>query len=173
VAVVEAHAEVVAGVHHEDEADLATAVDAEDPEEDSAVAAVEAVASQEVEVAVVSRVVVAVVVASADADVEATRVTIRLLWSFKRRASECAARLSILSFSGDHIECHDYYQPIPRSSFDGVWELRWVSCKRSDTAPCWTLFKKAARDMYSIQSVSSEKTTDCTLWKYSKTRMSF
>jgi len=89
--VVEAHAEVVAEARHEDEVDLATEADVEDLEEDSVVAVEEVVASQEAVAAAASRAVVVVVVALADADVEATRAAVRLLWSFARRVFEGAA----------------------------------------------------------------------------------
>jgi hypothetical protein len=122
VAVAEAHAAVVAVEHHEDGVALATVAVAADLVEDSVVAVVAAVASQEAEVVVDSREVVAAV----DVVAEATRVTPRMTWSLY------AMLWSILSLFEDCFECHDYYQPIPRSSFDGVLELRRDSCKRSD-----------------------------------------
>jgi len=76
---VEAHAEAVVEVHHEDEEDLATVVDVVDLEEDSA-AAVEVVASQEAAAVVVSHEVVAVVVVALEvADVEVTERALGLL----------------------------------------------------------------------------------------------
>jgi hypothetical protein len=132
VVVLEARADsgVVAVEHHEDEADSATEVDVEDPEEGSAEAVAVAVASQEAEAVVASReVVLAAVVASADADVEATKAA-QCRFEGSRRAPLSATQRSILSLSRECFECHDYYQPIPRSSFDGVWELRWDLCKR-------------------------------------------
>jgi hypothetical protein len=122
VAVAEVHVEVVAAEHHEDGVASATVADVAVDVEGSAAAVVAAVASQEAEAVVDSHEVVAAV----DVDAEATRVSSRLTWSF------CATLWSILSLFGDFFECHDYYQPIPRSSFDGVLELRRNSCKRSD-----------------------------------------
>jgi hypothetical protein len=108
--------------HHEDEAGLAIEVDVEDPA-DLAVAAEAAVVSQEVEAAVASHEVVAVVVvALVAADVEVTKSD--LLSSSSLCLPLSTTRRSILPYYG-LLECHDYYQPIPRSSFDGVWEFKW------------------------------------------------
>jgi hypothetical protein len=132
-AVVEARVVVEAVAPHEDEADLATEVDVEDPEEDSAEAVVVAVASQEAAVVVASpEVVLAAAVALADVDVEATKAARGRFEASRSRAPLSATPWSILSLSWACFECHDYYQPIPRSSFDGVWELRWDLCKRSN-----------------------------------------
>jgi hypothetical protein len=132
VAVVEARAEVVAVALHEDEVDLATEVDVEDPEEDSAEAAAVVVASQEAAVVASRAVVLAAAVALADVDVEATKAAQGRFEASRSRAPLSATPWSILSLSWECFECHDYYQPIPRSSFDGVWELRWDLCKRSN-----------------------------------------
>jgi hypothetical protein len=128
VAVAEAHAAVVAVEHLEDGVASATVADVVDLVEVSVVAVVAAVASQEAEVVVDSHEVVAAV----DVVAEATRVAPRLTWSFSLRGSSCATQWSISSLFWSCFECHDYYQPIPRSSFDGVLELRRDLCKRSD-----------------------------------------
>ena len=121
MAVEAAHVEVAAVAHHEDEAGSATEVDVEDPA-GSVVAVEAAVGSQEVEAAVASHEVVAVVVALADAAVEVTKSD--LLSSSPLCLPLSTTRRSILPYYG-LLECHDYYQPIPRSSFDGVWEFKW------------------------------------------------
>jgi hypothetical protein len=129
---VEARAVVVVVAHHEDEVDLATEVDVEDPEVDSAEVAVAAAASQEAVVAASREVDLAAAVALVDADVEATKAGRGCFEASRLRAPLSATRWSTLTLSRECFECHDYYQPIPRSSFDGVWELRWDLCKRTN-----------------------------------------
>lgn len=132
----EAHEEVAAVVHHEDEVAsatevaLATEVDVAAPE-DLAAAVEEVVASQEVEAveAVDSHHVVAVVVASVDVDVEVTKRDVLSSSSLcAPQATSDGRAFLVQGLTG----CHDYYQPIPRSSFDGVLELRWGLCKSTN-----------------------------------------
>jgi hypothetical protein len=117
----------VAAVHHEDEVASAIEVDVAAPA-DSVVVVEEAVASQEVEV-VVSLPVVAVVVASVDVDVEVIKRDV--LSSSSLCAPQVTSDGRVFLVQG-FSDCHDYYQPIPRSSFDGVLELRWGLCKSTN-----------------------------------------
>jgi hypothetical protein len=107
-------------------------VDVEDPEVDSVEVAVAAAASQEAEVAASREVDLAAAVALVDVDVEATKAGRGCFEASRLRAPLSATRWSTLTLSRERFECHDYYQPIPRSSFDGVWELRWDLCKRTN-----------------------------------------
>jgi hypothetical protein len=66
-------------------------------------------------------VVVVVVVASVDADEEVTKSAFEL---FAMYLLERYRMIDTSSSLRDHFECHDDYQPIPRSSFDGVLELK-------------------------------------------------
>jgi hypothetical protein len=117
----ETHAAVVDEEHHEDVADSVTVVDVVDPVADSAAEA--EVVSQEAAVAAAFREVVAVVVvvASVDADEEVTKSAFEL---FAMYLLERYRMIDTSSSLRDHFECHDDYQPIPRSSFDGVLELK-------------------------------------------------
>jgi hypothetical protein len=117
----------VAAVHHEDEVASAIEVDVAAPA-DSVVVVEEAVASQEVEV-VVSLPVVAVVVASVDVDVEVIKRDVLSSSSLCAPRETSDSRVFLVQGFSD---CHDYYQPIPRSSFDGVLELRWGLCKSTN-----------------------------------------
>jgi hypothetical protein len=118
----------VAAVHHEDEVASAIEVDVAAPA-DSVVVVEEAVASQEVEVVVSLPVVAVVVVASVDVDVEVIKRDVLSSSSLCAPRETSDSRVFLVQGFSD---CHDYYQPIPRSSFDGVLELRWGLCKSTN-----------------------------------------